>query len=121
MHFRPAYLMVPLIALGVVACRKTPAPIPLSPVERVSDAHVAVAPPKEEAPAMCFGRPHCTIERETTTPELGLVRVVDLSLSAEAGAGGCDKREYWRTSPSGSTLLATDCREQVGADEAGPA
>jgi hypothetical protein len=76
---------------------------------------------------MCEGRPTCRLiqtRKVRSTPEDDL-EVVDLAFrhptDAAEDVDRCDRREYWLVRPSGTKLIATDCAEQWGADNPGPA
>lgn len=78
------------------------------------------------ADTMCAGRPACTVLRSSRVAAAGgPLEVAELGFRHPADAGDdvvhCDRREYWLVGPSSRRLIATDCAEQWGADNPGPA
>jgi hypothetical protein len=74
---------------------------------------------------LCHERPRCSIadRRPAGSPGASDVVVVRLAAPTDAATDEdrCDRREYWLSRPTGELLLAVDCEEQWGADNAGPA
>lgn len=120
MYIRTIGLKRSCVACGfaVLAACSTKAR-PTAPRPNVGhNASLTVAPAPK---TLCDSRQGCAIIRERSTPALGELRVVDLAIARTDAAQGCKRREYWLTGVNDPVLLAADCEEQWGADEAGPA
>jgi hypothetical protein len=84
-------------------------------------------PPSGDAAAsLCRGRAGCAIVRHRPVPKSPKhLEIIDVRIAhrpdAAADEDRCDRREYWLLRPEGPALLATDCEEQWGADNPGPA
>jgi hypothetical protein len=118
--------LIALLVASGLACRKA-SPPPSSPTltspRSVEAATVqAKLPPAEP---LCRGRTRCSVaeRRPATVPDAGTIVIVriDAPVDAATDEDRCRRREYWLSRPAGELLLALDCEEQWGADNAGPA
>ena len=117
MHIYQARMTALALLVALAACRNG------SSVSRVP-AHVGRMPTPEE---LCEGRLGCRVIRAQSVDGLdkGAAQVVYLGFRHPADAGSdivrCDRREYWLVDSPSPRLIATDCEEQSGADDPGPA
>jgi len=117
MHICPARIAALVTWVALAACRSSSSAsrVP-APVGRMSTSE-----------ALCEGRPGCRVMRSRSVDGMlkGPTEVVDLEFRHPEDAGPdivrCDRREYWLVDSSSRRLIATDCEEQSGADDPGPA
>ena len=92
---------------------------------RSQSATAPTPAPAAQAPTdLCRARTRCSVSRQSI-PEAPGVDLVTVRLAhapdASTDEEHCDRREYWLSRPTGDLLVAVDCEEQWGADNAGPA
>jgi hypothetical protein len=119
------------LAVSLPACKRASAPtLPALPpsMARGQGAMDALAkrdPSVAPSDPLCHGRPRCSITERLPAhgPEANRIAVVRLAAPPNAASDEdrCNRREYWLTRPAADLLLAADCEEQWGADNAGPA
>jgi len=130
-HFHTIGVITLAFAVSLPACRRASAP-----TQAVSSTSISlglgtvdVAPKRELTVAptdpLCHGRPLCSVTDRLLagSPDAGYVAIVWLAALVDAAVDEdrCDRREYWLTRPAGDLLLAVDCKEQWGAENAAPA
>jgi hypothetical protein len=129
-HIPTIGVMALAFSLSLAACKRAPAPTlpappPIARSQNAVDVSAKREPADEPADPLCHGRLRCSIMHRLSagSPETGRIVVARIAASPNAASDEdrCDRREYWLARPEGDLLLAVDCAEQWGADNAGPA